>query len=182
MAVLSVNKIEAARRQIDVAIRLLFENEDPLPIHTLVIAAFRILRDLASKKDASKVDEAFRSMIKPGMEKKFWREIQSFANFLKHADKDPEAVFDIPQEEVNDANLLMASFYYKELGHSLTPEMKAFFAWFGGIHPEIMFPEAPDVVKIHLAAASSSFIGKPRHEQLAIGKDMLNMARLIPKK
>lgn len=179
MAVLKVNKIQAAQRQIDIAIRLLFENEDPLPIHTLIMAAFRILRDLASKKDKSRVDETFRSMIKPGTEKRFWKEIQSFSNFLKHADEDPEAVFEVPSEEVNDANLLVASLYYRELTGTMTPEIMAFLAWFGGIHPEIMFPDAPDIVKNHLEAASISFIDKPRNEQLAEGNAMLKMARLI---
>mgnify|MGYP001568694580 CR=1 FL=1 len=38
MAKIKVNKSEAARRQIDVAIRILFRNEDPVAIHTLAMA------------------------------------------------------------------------------------------------------------------------------------------------
>ena len=53
MAKIKVNKIEAVRRQLDAAIRMLFANEDPLAIHTLSMAAFRILRDLAGKRDDS---------------------------------------------------------------------------------------------------------------------------------
>jgi hypothetical protein len=49
MAKIRINKIEAAQRQLDAAIRRLFANEDPVAIHTLAMAAFRILRDLAIK-------------------------------------------------------------------------------------------------------------------------------------
>ena len=47
MAIIKLSKIEAAGRQIDAAIRMLFENEDPVAIHTITMAGFRILRDLA---------------------------------------------------------------------------------------------------------------------------------------
>lgn len=176
----SINKIEAARRQINAAIRLLFDNEDPLPIHTLIMAAFRILRDLASKKDTSRVHATFCSMIKPGMEKKFWRETQSFYNFIKHADKDPEAIYDMPSEEINDASLLIASQYYQELSGTLSQEMQVFFAWFGGKHPEIMYPMAPDIVKTHLKRANTSlFANKTRREQLSEGKILLHMIKTL---
>jgi len=71
MAKIKVNKIEAVRRQLDAAIRMLFANEDPLAIHTLSMAAFRILRDLAAKHDDSYMHKVVGSMIKPGMEKEF---------------------------------------------------------------------------------------------------------------
>jgi len=36
---LSVSKIEVAQRQLNVAIRMLFANDDPIAVHTLVGAA-----------------------------------------------------------------------------------------------------------------------------------------------
>ena len=44
-----ITKVEAARRQLDCAIRLFFEDEDSLPIHTLAWAAFEVLFDLYPK-------------------------------------------------------------------------------------------------------------------------------------
>ncbi len=43
----SVDKFDAARRQIECAIRLVAAEEDELAIHTLVMAAFSILEDLS---------------------------------------------------------------------------------------------------------------------------------------
>lgn len=102
MAKIRVNKTEAARWQIDVAIRLLFSNEDPVAIHTLVAAALRILRDICEKRDDTVTHKIFKAIIRPGMEKKFWRMMSAPANFLKHANRDPNAILDNIDEEAND--------------------------------------------------------------------------------
>ena len=39
----ALNKPEAARRQIDAAIRMLFSGEDPVAVHTLAMAGFEFL-------------------------------------------------------------------------------------------------------------------------------------------
>ena len=45
-AELYVNKLEAARRQLDAAIRMFLMDEDCLAIHSLAAASYRVLRDL----------------------------------------------------------------------------------------------------------------------------------------
>ena len=90
MTKIRVNKIDAARRQIDAAIRLLFDNDDPVAIHTLQAAGFRILRDLSVKSDKASVWTSFKAVIRPGMEKEAWAAMSKPANFFKHADRDAE--------------------------------------------------------------------------------------------
>jgi hypothetical protein len=46
-----ISKVEAADRQLRVAIRLFFERKDLLAVHTLAAAAQGILTDLARPKD-----------------------------------------------------------------------------------------------------------------------------------
>jgi hypothetical protein len=41
-----INKIAAAKRQLEAAIRLFFADEDPLAIHTVAAAATRVLQDI----------------------------------------------------------------------------------------------------------------------------------------
>ena len=176
MTTIKVNKIEAARRQIDTAIRLLFGNEDPVAIHTLTMAGFRILRDLSNKRN-SNMNKIAQLFIKPGMEGKFWGTLQSFANFLKHADEDPDSIIDNIQEEVNDAILFLATLYYQDLGHQFTPEMLALNAWFSVIHSDFIFKDASNNIEKQLDAVMGYLIGKPRNEQLAQGKEVLNIAR-----
>jgi hypothetical protein len=47
---LYINKLAAASRQLDAAIRIFFIEEDELAIHTIASAALRILRDLLKKR------------------------------------------------------------------------------------------------------------------------------------
>jgi hypothetical protein len=49
-AELHVNKLAAAQRQLDAAIRMYFGEEDDLAIHTVVSAAYSIISDLKSKR------------------------------------------------------------------------------------------------------------------------------------
>jgi len=48
-----INKLEAARRQLDAAIRMTFTNADELATHTVAAASYRILRDLLYKRGRS---------------------------------------------------------------------------------------------------------------------------------
>ena len=56
-ATIFINKLEAARRQLDAAIRMIFANEDELAIHTVAAAAYRIVRDLLEKRGRFDLDE-----------------------------------------------------------------------------------------------------------------------------
>jgi hypothetical protein len=55
-----INKIEAARRQIDAAIRMKLAKEDALAIHTVASADYRVLRDLLEKRGKFDLDEILR--------------------------------------------------------------------------------------------------------------------------
>ena len=180
MTKIRVNKPEAARRQVDTAIRMLFSAEDPVAIHTLAMAGLRILCDLASKRDASNMEKAINSMIKPGKEAAFWGAMNSFSNFLKHADRDPDEIHYGVDEEVNDVTLLVASLYYQDLGHQLTPEMLALVGWFAALHPEFLIDNenAHPSFRAAAEAAGHSIRTLPRREQLAVGlKKLLPLAR-----
>src|SRR4051812_3487272 len=90
---LSVSKLEAAKRQLDCAIELWFLDKDPVCIHALAHAAHDIVhavnRNRTGKEilfDSSVIVDEHRSEVinlfkKPG-------------NFFKHADKDPNGVIE----------------------------------------------------------------------------------------
>jgi hypothetical protein len=172
---MTVNKIEAAHRQLDEAIRLLFENRDPVAIHTLVFAAFHILRDLL--KNAGLENwflEGFRKVIKPEMESRMWGMLNHPANFLKHADRDPEGTLEGIEEEAHDYLILVCCSLYKDLTNDLSLEMKGFSGWFQLFHPDVL-TEGPYKEWIF-----SSIQGMPqwsRAEQLAFGNLHLDQLR-----
>lgn len=52
-----VNKIAAAQRQLDAAIRMTFAGEDDLAIHTVAAAAYSILRDIKKKNGKNELKD-----------------------------------------------------------------------------------------------------------------------------
>ena len=43
---LQISKLDAARRQLEIAVRLYFAEDDPVSIHTLTSAAYQLLSDI----------------------------------------------------------------------------------------------------------------------------------------
>lgn len=177
MAIIKINKSEAARRQVDAAIRMLYSAEDPVGIHTLAMAGFQILRDLASQRDDSYMEKVIGLMIKPDKKEAFWGAMNSFSNFLKHADRDPDGIHDGVDEEVNDVTLFVACLYYQDLGHQFTPEMSAHVGWFTALHPEFLFENTNQKSRTAVEAAGKSIKGLARQEQLSFGKQLISLAR-----
>jgi hypothetical protein len=137
MATIRVSKIDAARRQIDVAIRLLFSHGDAVAIHTLASAGARILRDLCEQQ-ATPSHVAFKDVIRPGKEKEFNALLNRAANFYKHADRDADEIPDGVEEEVNDAVLMIATMAYADLGYTPSPEMTALHYSYVALHPNVL--------------------------------------------
>ena len=177
MAKIRLNKQEAARRQVNAAIRMLYANEDPVAIHTLAMAGFRILRDLASSRSDSYMENVITLMIRADKRKEFWTRYNGFSNFLKHADKDPDGIHDGVDETVNDFVLVLACFYFQDLGNQFTPEMSAHMGWFSALNPSFLFDNAEPKFKAAVGAAGKTLRNLSRKEQLAFGNEIIALAR-----
>ena len=174
MAKIEVDKISAAQRQINAAIRMLFSDEDPVPIHTVASAGFRILKDLAEKQD-SEIMDMFNLCIRPEMRKKFWggEGVNRAANFFKHADKDPEQVLKNIDETVNDHHIFWGCLLYQDILHrdplqTYTNEMGAFIGWYSEMYPDCVRDDLPWSHLIRKAFVGISGLSRP--EQLAQGQ------------
>jgi hypothetical protein len=188
-ATVHVTKIAAAKRQLDTAIRMYFACDDELSIHTLVAAAFRILRDVIQSRGMNYGQEVVRAGLcaiakeygqgtlsedvlktikESGLlhlfetilaeirehgdkfvqsriqitdpikaEQRAWPSAP--ANFLKHADRDADAL--LAAGDVNNEVFLMgACAAYLELMRTPSPEIMAFIALWAAEHEA-----APDV-------------------------------------
>jgi hypothetical protein len=123
-----LTKVEVAKRQLECAVRLHYRGEDPVPIHTIVAAGFRIVRDLAEQSGETSFWRRFKATFRPRMEKVFWREHVATANFLKHADNDPDATLSPITAERNEMDLLFACILYPDVAKQLSIEM-AIHCW-----------------------------------------------------
>ncbi len=146
-----INKLDAARRQLNAAIRMTFSGEDPAAIHTVAAVASSIIRSICEQRGDINGYERVKDRIAPGHEKEFWRAVNASANFLKHADRDPGAIHEL-QEEENDFVILLACRWHMDLGHTLSHEMRIFAAWFSICHPRVVSSSgkaAPDIQWLH---------------------------------
>ena len=167
MGDLRTNKIDAARRQLEAAIRMFFGGDDPFAIHTVASAAYRILRDVAEHSGKSPFHEHVKTFIRPGKDKQFWSAINKAANFLKHADEDPDAILEV-KEEFNDFSIGICCMYYHSLGYDLTPDMRGFMGWHMLMNPDILI-ESPEK-KLLASAEFDDLRSRSRSEQITLGR------------
>jgi len=176
MAQVTVNKLDAARRQIDEAVRLLFENRDPVAIHTLAAAAFEILRDLCKKTDDSEVLRAFDEILRPGMEREFWGVFKSASNFFKHANRDPQGTMTYG-EEANDILLFLCCALFLDLEQPFTHEMRVLVAWTALFYPQYVKGPLKDAIRLHVDVGRLHQMS--RVERLEFGGQALDELRQL---
>jgi len=129
-----VTKLDAARRQLETSIRLLFEQADAVSVHTLAYAAFGILKGIAENRKETRVLAAAEALAAAGKKGDFWKGFNRAGNFFKHADKDPDGVFVGAGEEENEALLSIAVQIYRDLGCLVTPQIECFSLWWACIN------------------------------------------------
>ena len=130
-AVLPISKFDAARRQLETAVRLYFSHGDPVSIHTLASAALQILTDLSQNLGTK--PETLRGVLMQYIRKEHLDEIErklaESENFFKHADRDPAKTleFAVGQSEIV---LLDAIAIYAHLTSEQVPLFIVYRAWF----------------------------------------------------
>jgi hypothetical protein len=86
---ITVTKLDAAKRQLRTAIRLWFEDEDPVSVHTLAFAAYEIAHVVSKKRNPARRDLIFDTLkIKEEYRADWNKSIKKQASFFKHAKKD----------------------------------------------------------------------------------------------
>jgi hypothetical protein len=83
-----ISKVDAARRQLDTAIDLYFNDADALSCFTLAYAGLKVLLDIYPHHQ----EDGFAKQIDEILGKEGWRHLSGVGNFLKHADRDPDGV------------------------------------------------------------------------------------------
>jgi hypothetical protein len=126
-----IDKIEVARRQIREAVRLFFGERDPVAIHTLIASAHQILGDISDNRGAQSVLKNVKRVNYP-------------FNFLKHADRDPDAKINIgPLLRFSGDFIMDAILMLQQIAGDIPIEAKIFWTWFVSKYPE-QFDNLPD--------------------------------------
>lgn len=133
-APLQLTKFDVAERQLNQAILLFFDEQDPVSIHTLAEAAAQVLYDIRKLTGASSIARD-TDRIRPEFHREWLAAVFSSRNFFKHADKDKDAVHTF-KEEFNHYSLLDGVNMYVSAKKSWTPESAVYFAWFSTMYPQ----------------------------------------------
>lgn len=94
-----LTKLDAARRQLHVAITLLFDNADAVAVHTLVGAASVIISDLVAQHHPERSWDKMAQEANSITPSQYFQVMRKPQNFLKHARDDASAVFDFDSNE-----------------------------------------------------------------------------------
>ena len=159
-----ISKLDAARRQLEMAINLYYFDRDFVSVHTLASAAHEVLADLL-KHHGVQQPVSLRAIVKthvrPEFQAEFLRMLKRAQNFFKHADSDSAAIltFDPRQTEfvVWESGLA-----YHALTGDFPPLFQAFHIWFIVQNPEALkFPAELNRIR---AEAGEEIARTPKRE------------------
>ena len=159
MSTMKVSKLDAARRQLDTAIRLYFSNADVVSIHTLAAAAYNIIHDVSKKRGAAAmlVKGSLIEDARAEVRDKLRVEFNKAENFFKHADRDPDGVHDF-WSGLSELFLLDACDQYYRLTGETTPFFHLYRSWFIANHPD--FFDAEKLGRVKDAAPEFAALGR----------------------
>jgi hypothetical protein len=132
-----ITKLEAARRSLAVAVRLFFDRDDPVAVHTLAAAAQGVIGDLARARKLKHTSILHDHPDLPPQARSEWaRILNAPRNFFKHADNDPGGTLDF-EESSNEILLLDACLILSEVSNQSLSEASVYPGWFTTAHPEL---------------------------------------------
>ena len=139
---IQLTKLEAARKQINTAIRMYFMEMDAVSTHAVLAGGLQIISDLAAKKGQRVGFEEFLAPIIEDRRNEFVLILREPQNFLKHADRegDETAIYEYRVGAL-DMYLYMAAQSYQTFTGKSTPEIKSIIAWISFRNPEILFED-----------------------------------------
>jgi len=177
---IKISKLEAARRQLDTAIRLYFSNADPVSIHTLAAAALDLLKDLDEHgpKTGTFYDH-LQTNVKPEYLQQARNIFRAPQNFFKHADADPEKVLEF-SVALPEAFLVSGCEKYGELAGEVTPEMFVYRLWFSHHNPDLLMPEVAARMRAIDFPIRQTLAQRREYFEEYIGLAALALANILP--
>jgi len=146
-----VTKLDVARRQLGTAIRLWFQDADPVAVHTLAYAAYEIIHVLSKKRDPYRDTLIFDAdMIKDEYLRDWNIKVRKSANFFKHADRDSEDSLEF-MPSLTLLFLLAAVSGLRQMKEEPNAEEQTLFYWLFLHHPDWIKPDISKLLEDRLS-------------------------------
>jgi hypothetical protein len=124
----TISKPDAASRQLDAAIRMIFADGDIVATHTLAAAAAQVTADLMKGKGKTSLVRS-GAMVREDCRKEVLRTMAAPENFFKHADRDPDKTIEFNPETTQ--YVIFASLAeFQVLTGEVSKAGQLFQAWF----------------------------------------------------
>ena len=133
----TVSKLDAATRQLHMAIRLYFQDADPLGVHTLACAAHGILEDLSRKRGLGNSLQSKGMGIQTGHHASVTRAIKEAKAFLKHANRDSDAELTF-HPDWTDFLMMDAIQLHLRLASTIDQTDVIFLIWLSTKYPSVL--------------------------------------------
>jgi hypothetical protein len=112
------------------------------------------------------------------MLREFLKALNKHADFLKHADRDPDAVLEDFNEESNDLTLLIATHLYQSLTGATSPTMNQLLRWMMAQNSHFWVAVPGDPVLAMAAEAKKHASRLSRQSLLEVGLWLLKENKL----
>ena len=128
----TVNKLQAAHRQLNAAIWLLFAEHDPLAVLALAGNASAVFSDLVALRSPLDSWDNHARQTNELTEQEYFAILRKGQNFLKHADRDADAIMTWPTPDT-EAIILVAVLNGGQLDGN-SPWQQVFRSWYFAKH------------------------------------------------
>lgn len=171
-----ITKVDAARRQLVTAIRLFFDNGDPVSIFTLAANSWEVIDTLCDRKGINSISNQTRENVPDNKDLKYDYINSPYRNFFKHADRDPEVQLgNFDQTKCDDIIFLGVEDYIRLCGKSPI-EFQVFQLWYLSVKVEKVAGDALEKILETSESIFPNISNISREEQIALGSNALDNA------
>jgi hypothetical protein len=172
-----LSKTDIARRQLVTAIRLFFDDSDPVSIYTLAANAWEVIDVLCSNSDTDSISNQSRSHIPIDEDLKRDYINSPYRNFFKHADRDVGATLDGFDDQKCDSIIYLAAEDYMRFKKVSPLEFQAFQLWYLALFPEKVSDDALAKLMGSIEVYFPKIRELVRWEQKRMGREVLLKAK-----
>jgi hypothetical protein len=168
-----LSKTDIARRQLVTAIRLFFDDSDPVSVYTLAANAWEVIDVLCNSNDIDSISNQSRSHIPIGEDLKRDYINSPYRNFFKHADRDVGAMLDGFDDQKCDSIIYLAAEDYMRFKKESPLEFQVFQLWYLALFPEKVTDDALAKLLGSIEVYFPKLRELARWEQKRIGRQVL---------
>lgn len=156
---IAISKLEAAKRQLETAISLFFNQGDIVSIHTLIHASHTLLYEMGKSEDhKSIIKDMFVERVRPEKRDEFRKRLNKSASYFKHGQNNAKALKFGPFE--SELYLFDAVRLYQSITGEVIAKMQMYSYWYIRMYPDHFEVEMSD----RLTSAMPGFDPKNRRQ------------------